>query len=343
MGLVDFFVQVGVAVGPATVYLDQVRTVLKKRNSHGFSKDVTAVILFSCIARIWFRVNEAYALALLVQAILLIVIQLFLLELLLRFQPGSYASAAFTASSEDSQSRVVFDSTREATSGLNAPAFKVIVDPPTGESSGSTSAAEAAGAPAPSDEQNESSSLFKNRPYNFWLWPDFLTYGYWLAGYTAVLGLYVLLLGRFPFFNGALGFYALGLEALLPLPQMLANYRAQSLAGLSPVLIAAWLGGDMAKTVYFVYQSSPPQFLVCGLIQLSIDLVICYQAYIYREKTADDNAALAEQASKAKARVNEDTEAEADAELDTRPTTGPGQAVEADDDDIGEASPFRIA
>ncbi|KAE8211162.1 hypothetical protein CF327_g5060 [Tilletia walkeri] len=343
MGLFDFFVQVGVAVGPATVYLDQVRTILKKRNSQGFSKDVTAVILFSCIARIWFRVNEVYPLALLVQAILLIVSQLFLLELLLRFQPGSYASAAFTVSSDDSQSQVVFDSTREARPGSNAPPFKVIVDPPTGESSAAASAPSPAEASAPSDEPDESSFLFKKRPYGFWTWPDLLTYGYWLIGYTALLGVYVLLLGRFPFFNGMLGFYALGLEALLPLPQMLSNYRAQSLAGLSPVLVAAWVGGDMAKTAYFIWQKSPSQFLVCGLIQLTIDLTICYQAWIYREKTATDNAALAEQANKAKARANADTEADAEAELETRPSTGPLQAVEADDDDAGEGSPFRIA
>ncbi|KAK0527596.1 hypothetical protein OC834_001640 [Tilletia horrida] len=342
MGLFEFLVQVGVAVGPATVYLDQVRTVLKKRSSQGFSRDVAAVILFSCIARIWFRVNESYALPLLIQAVLLIVVQLFLLELLLRFRPGSYASAAFTVSSDDTRSRVVFDSTREARTGPNPPAFTVIVDPPSGESSASASVAPS-GAPAAADTEEGSSqpaTVWENRPYNFWLWEDFATYCYWLLGYTAALGVLVLLLGRFAFFNGLLGFYALGLEALLPLPQALNNYRNQSLAGLSPVLIAAWVGGDMAKTAYFLWQQSPLQFLICGLIQLSIDLAICYQAWIYREKTAADEAALAEQAAKAKARRTADVEAEADAELESRPANGEQREVEAD---VDEASPFRIA
>ncbi|KAK0548316.1 hypothetical protein OC861_003631 [Tilletia horrida] len=348
MGLFDFLIQVGVAIGPAVVYLDQVRGVLKQRSSQGFSKDVCAVILFACIARIGFYFHEKYALALLLQAIFLIIIQLVLLELLLRFRPGSYASAAFTASSDDTRSRVVFDSTREARPGSNAPAFKVIVDPPAGESSSSTAAGATANGSGGAVSSEPETSIWQNRPYNFWQWDDFLTYVYWLLGYTAILGLLVLLLGGFKLFNGLLGFYALGLEALLPLPQAMSNYRNQSLAGLSPILIAAWVGGDLAKTAYFIWQASPLQFLLCGLIQLSIDATICYQAYIYREKTAEDNAALAEQAAKAKARsrnnANDDVEAAGgEAELESRPTSGANQQVEADDDEEGEASPFRIA
>ncbi|KAL9938232.1 hypothetical protein V8E36_002855 [Tilletia maclaganii] len=347
MGLFELLVHIGVAVGPATVYLDQVRTILKKRNAQGFSKDVCAVILFACIARLWFRVYEPYAFPLVLQAILLILVQLVLLELLLRFRPGSYASAAFTVSSDDSSSRVVFDSTREARPGANAPAFKVIVDPPSGEASGSTSRGPTAEGASGAEDQQNTAFAWENRPYNFWLWDDFTTYIFWLLGYTAVVGVLVLLFGRFKFFNGCLGMYSLGLEALLPLPQALSNYHNQSLAGLSPVLIAAWVIGDVSKTAYFLWQSSPFQYLVCGLLQLMIDLTICYQAYIYRDKTAADNAALAEQEQKAKERANADTQAAAgtgtDAELESRPGGRDQQAVEADDEDEAENSPFRIA
>ena len=47
---------------------------------------------------------------------------------------------------------------------------------------------------------------------------------------------------------------------------MLAGASSSTAAASGPrgVLVAAWVVGDVAKTVYFVMTGSPVQFLVCG-------------------------------------------------------------------------------
>lgn len=76
-------------------------SIQKKRSSTGFSKDVCAVLLLANIARCFWWLTERFELPLLLQSILMIVSQLGLLGLLLKYREGSYASSAFTSSSED--------------------------------------------------------------------------------------------------------------------------------------------------------------------------------------------------------------------------------------------------
>lgn len=45
-----------------------------------------------------------------------------------------------------------------------------------------------------------------------------------------------------------------------------------------------WFIGDFAKTIYFVATGQPTQFILCGAIQLTVDLIILSQLMIYRKK-----------------------------------------------------------
>lgn len=48
-------------------------------------------------------------------------------------------------------------------------------------------------------------------------------------------------------------------------------------------MVLMWLIGDVYKTSYFVMRSAPIQFLVCGSVQVVLDLLILYQVYLYRK------------------------------------------------------------
>ncbi|KAK5984631.1 hypothetical protein GCK32_016423 [Trichostrongylus colubriformis] len=50
-------------------------------------------------------------------------------------------------------------------------------------------------------------------------------------------------------------------------------------------MVSAWLCGDLAKTVYFVATGSPIQFWVCAIMQISIDVFILGQVFVYRKNT----------------------------------------------------------
>ncbi|PPQ65884.1 hypothetical protein CVT24_011215 [Panaeolus cyanescens] len=120
-----------------------------------------------------------------------------------------------------------------------------------------------------------------SRPFSFWQWPTYTQYIEFLAGLILCETILILIFGRSELFVGALGFIALGLESTLPIPQLISNYRQRSLYGFRMSTLIGWFGGDSFKTVYFFLQKSPLQFKVCAIFQLSIDVAIVLQRFIY--------------------------------------------------------------
>ncbi|BGP62250.1 hypothetical protein NBRC10512v2_003579 [Rhodotorula toruloides] len=131
----------------------------------------------------------------------------------------------------------------------------------------------------------------ETRPYriaNFWQWPNFGAYLEFSAILVVAHSVLFLLLHRFDFYVQLLGLIALGLEATLPIPQVLANYHAKSTAGFRPSVLAGWCGGDAFKLVYFFVTPNPWQFRACAAFQFGVDIVLCVQTFLFRHKTAAD-------------------------------------------------------
>lgn len=51
-------------------------------------------------------------------------------------------------------------------------------------------------------------------------------------------------------------------------------------------MVLMWTCGDVFKTTYFVVRQTPAQFIVCGALQVLIDISILLQVWYYRENTA---------------------------------------------------------
>ena len=47
-------------------------------------------------------------------------------------------------------------------------------------------------------------------------------------------------------------------------------------------MVAMWTVGDIFKTCYFILRDTPVQFQVCGAIQVTIDVAILAQVYLYK-------------------------------------------------------------
>ncbi|GAB1518226.1 hypothetical protein RhiTH_001285 [Rhizoctonia solani] len=166
---------IGMAVGPPLVYADQAVSIVRNKDSSGFSRDAN-------IARCFFWLGNRFEFPLLIQSILMILAQLALLYICIRYRP---------------------------------------------------------------DISPESVGV-STRPYGFWQWPSYGTYIEFLAG--------------------------------------LINYRQKSLYGFRMSTLLGWVGGDAYKTVYFFLQSSPMQFKVCAIFQLSVDFAIVAQRFYYGNK-----------------------------------------------------------
>ncbi|KAG9509640.1 RNA-binding protein 5, partial [Fragariocoptes setiger] len=101
--------------------------------------------------------------------------------------------------------------------------------------------------------------------------------------FVASLVTYLALDGRM--FVETLGFTAVLIESMLGLPQLIRNYKKSSTKGMSVEMVAMWLSGDLFKTTYFIVRKTPPQFWICGTIQVLIDIIIICQVFWFRAPT----------------------------------------------------------
>ncbi|KAF2791062.1 hypothetical protein K505DRAFT_249855 [Melanomma pulvis-pyrius CBS 109.77] len=131
------------------------------------------------------------------------------------------------------------------------------------------------------------------RPYNFWQWRSSRPYWSFLSYFTLVLlVLHVLLspTGVFLPYTSLLGYVALAIEATLPLPQLLSNYKRKGCKGFRVSVIVNWIIGDTFKMWFFFASSSgeiPVAFKICGVFQALCDLGLGLQFWIWGDGPED--------------------------------------------------------
>lgn len=123
----------------------------------------------------------------------------------------------------------------------------------------------------------------------FWSWDSYGEYVLFLTGFVVIVGLIVTTDIKWIHYSKAgdiLGVLALMIEATLGMPQFVHNWRTKTTAGLRKELVGTWFFGDVFKTIYFVFKNAPWVFVMCGAIQITVDLMIFGQFWIYRKPKA---------------------------------------------------------
>ena len=104
------------------------------------------------------------------------------------------------------------------------------------------------------------------------------------------------------FYTKLIGYLGLAIEATLPLPQILANYRAQSCKGFRVSVLVNWLMGDTMKISYYLASEPgkvPWAFKMCGIFQACCDACLGAQYFVYGNGQEDVyRAGEAEKSSK---------------------------------------------
>jgi hypothetical protein len=52
-------------------------------------------------------------------------------------------------------------------------------------------------------------------------------------------------------------------------------------------MVLMWTSGDIFKTTYFILRDSPTQFWLCGMLQVSLDVAVLSQVYMYSQSGAN--------------------------------------------------------
>ena len=136
-------------------------------------------------------------------------------------------------------------------------------------------------------------------PRDFWQWTDLVSYIECTCTFTVIIGLMMYLMMDVVWFVESIGYASLLTEACLAVPQLYQNFRTHSTVGMSASMVLLWAGGDLFKTGYFVIKQVPMQFIVCGIIQVTVDLMILAQVALYSTSTSS-GASRAESAKKKK-------------------------------------------
>jgi len=245
---------IGMAVGPPLVYVDQAYSIIKRKDSTGFSWDVCGVLLIANIIRVFFWLGNRFEIPLLVQSLLLILSQLLLLSICLHYSPRS-----------ETQSYAPLSPL--------VPATEPLPDSETG----------------PQDDEPEHEAeihggpwkVGSKRPFGFWQWEGYGSYLEFLAGLIVVLGVLQILLGRWMWYIDTLGFVSLTIESTLPIPQFISNYQRRSTYGFRASTLAGWLFGDTFKTAYFFLRHAPIQFRVTAILTVCWDCAVLSQRIRY--------------------------------------------------------------
>ncbi|KAI9807091.1 MAG: hypothetical protein M1825_005808 [Sarcosagium campestre] len=274
-----------ITVSPITSYSDQIYAIHRSRSSAGFSLDIPLIMLVASILRynpsapsasyaripltflhsIFYYFEHPFATSLLLQAVLMIIMQLALLHTALRFlTPDLTQHQPFHGLSPKNATTVPFTTSTSPSSSSSL------------------------------------STIFSRRPYNFWRWKRPRPYFSTLAYLTlSLMGLHSLPLPAF--YGPLLGYLALGIEATLPLPQMLSNARKRSCKGFRLSVLASWLVGDALKMIFFMSSGTtrgtgsghaaaeaiPLAFKLCGGFQALCDVGLGLQYLWYGDGEAD--------------------------------------------------------
>lgn len=268
--------------------------IYRQRSSVGFSIDICATMLMSLILRILYYFISPYEIALFRQLLVMVAIQCVLLKVSLAYRPHDYNPEIL-----ESMPHFKHELNANMPRRLSA-SYNIVNHNPYNQSSSSSSSVALPSVEVSADYLeyvftyimlvfNYALKFFDvhyKRPYCFWQWVEEAKYWQYVGGFTAVFSILTLIFSTSLRYATGIGILGLFIESLLPLPQILLLQRLRSIQNFKVVLLLSWLGGDVTKITYLVYgaRNTSIIFVLAGLFQMSLDLIIAYQYLHYKRQ-----------------------------------------------------------
>lgn len=123
----------------------------------------------------------------------------------------------------------------------------------------------------------------------FWRWTRFTDYAQFMILFTLIVGAVTYIFAvLFPIaaYPNIIGTLSVAFEACFAFPQILRIWSQKSAVGIRWEMVATWLLGDGLKTAYYILLAVPVQFLVCGILQMCLDLTVAILMVVFRKRKA---------------------------------------------------------
>lgn len=297
-------------VGGVLPYVPQYKQIKQTQDPEGFSLHVCLALLIANSLRILFWFSSRFEIPLLVQSVVMNITMFIMIHLcvtvrrnnaIMRTRERVFSGDETLLEARESINRVI-DADQQQQQQLQ---HHVVVKTegvisnragagPEGPAKLANSTTIGIGSTLPQTNQVAApgSSLKKSRSRHyiidfdsryFWSWTDFQSYLDFMLVVWVVGAAVTYLMLSVTWFMETIGFLAVFTEAMLGAPQFLRNHKNKSTHGMSICMVIMWTAGDMFKTGYFILRHAPTQFWICGTLQVSLDLAILLQVYIYRK------------------------------------------------------------
>ena len=222
-----------IVIGPSIGYISQGIKFKINKKSKGFCLSICLKTILSCIFKIYFWVGKRYNIYLLYQAILVLLLQYYIIIFYLKY------------SEKDCMKLVQWQ------------------------------------------KKNKFSKTLKNffDLKKFWGWDNLFSFLFYSVVLGILIGFVCFIFGiHNKIFMEILGYIATGIDVFLGLPQIYTNYKLKNTRSLSTIMIASFLFGDTFREYYYIVTKSPFQFILCGFLQISINIILMIQIFYYRIK-----------------------------------------------------------
>jgi uncharacterized protein with PQ loop repeat len=141
-------------------------------------------------------------------------------------------------------------------------------------------------------------------PKKIWKWEIEIEYYKFMFLIIFVLSTLSQIFKKVKIFFNCIGTLGAFFEALTCVPQVIENYRVKNSKNVSFSMIFCWFLGDSFRLYYNINSKAPLQLIIGISVQVTLDIVVCIQICMYRDRRDNIGVKLATKAKKKVEEIN---------------------------------------
>ena len=297
---IDISMDIAMISAPLITYMFQIIKFYKTKSSKGFSKFICLLFFLGNIFRIFLWLGKHFKNVLLYQSIGIIIFQIILIHLCIKFQDESYNNPQkylpVVKNINDTPKNIEIDidnnniETNNDNNNIdNNNTIENVIDNNNIDTNINN---------IESIIDNKNSNSIKtiifeyfSKIFNkklFWNWAEEKEYYIFMAILAILLSFLYSIFNNYHIFFDIIGILSAIFESSICIPQIISNFRSKFTKNLSFTMICCWFFGDCFRLYYNIKYVAPVQLIIGISVQVFFDSVILFQLIIYNKNDSKE-------------------------------------------------------